>query len=175
MTLAVAQPLLVPTFNLGKILKPSLHTGRSTTPGPQKEPIMHALLTRSLAYVVLGFGAALVPGSLLGQVRTTAGPDSRAIRSVEVTTPASVAHVDSLSTAGPRIVRAGIVAPVAIRSSIASPQGRDDNIGAGRNVAMMGVGVAAIVVGSLIGGDGGTIIAISGGVIGLVGLYRYLR
>jgi hypothetical protein len=40
---------------------------------------------------------------------------------------------------------------------------------------MMGVGVAAIVVGSLIGGDSGTIIAIGGGVIGLFGLYRYLR
>jgi hypothetical protein len=40
---------------------------------------------------------------------------------------------------------------------------------------MMGVGLAGIVVGSIIGGDSGTVIAVSGGVIGLFGLYRYLR
>jgi hypothetical protein len=43
------------------------------------------------------------------------------------------------------------------------------------HVAMMGVGAAAVVVGLIIGGDNGTIIATVGGVIGLVGLYRYLR
>jgi len=39
----------------------------------------------------------------------------------------------------------------------------------------MGAGAAAIIVGLMIGGDGGTIVAISGGVIGLVGLFRYIR
>jgi hypothetical protein len=39
----------------------------------------------------------------------------------------------------------------------------------------MGVGAAAVGLGLIIGGDGGTIIAITGGVIGLVALYRYLR
>lgn len=43
------------------------------------------------------------------------------------------------------------------------------------NVAMMIVGGAALVVGSVIGGDAGTIMMVGGGVIGLVGLYRYLR
>jgi hypothetical protein len=40
---------------------------------------------------------------------------------------------------------------------------------------MMAVGGAALVVGLVIGGDGGLIIATTGGVIGLIGLYRYLR
>jgi hypothetical protein len=37
------------------------------------------------------------------------------------------------------------------------------------------VGAAGIIVGSLIGGDSGTVIAVGGGIIGLFGLYRYLR
>jgi len=40
---------------------------------------------------------------------------------------------------------------------------------------MIGVGAATVGLGLMIGGEGGTIVAISGGVIGLVGLYRYLR
>jgi hypothetical protein len=42
-------------------------------------------------------------------------------------------------------------------------------------VAMMGVGVAGIIAGSTIEGDGGTMISIAGGVVGLIGLFRYLR
>ncbi|MEQ1855713.1 MAG: hypothetical protein ABL963_04530 [Longimicrobiales bacterium] len=43
------------------------------------------------------------------------------------------------------------------------------------NVALMIVGGAALVVGSVIGGDAGTLMMVGGGVAGLVGLYRYLR
>ncbi len=43
------------------------------------------------------------------------------------------------------------------------------------NVAFMIVGGAALVVGSVIGGDAGTLMMVGGGVVGLVGLYRYLR
>jgi hypothetical protein len=40
---------------------------------------------------------------------------------------------------------------------------------------MMAVGGAGLAVGLLIGGDAGTIIASTGGIIGLIGLYRFLR
>ena len=43
------------------------------------------------------------------------------------------------------------------------------------NVALMIVGGAALVVGSLIDGDTGTIVMVSGAAVGLLGLYRYLR
>ena len=46
---------------------------------------------------------------------------------------------------------------------------------AGTNIAMMAVGGAALVVGTIMGGDSGIIIATTGGVIGLVGLFRWLR
>jgi hypothetical protein len=39
----------------------------------------------------------------------------------------------------------------------------------------MAVGGAALVIGALVGDDAGTVIAIGGGVIGLVGLYRFVR
>lgn len=52
---------------------------------------------------------------------------------------------------------------------------RDKDVSVGSNLALMGVGAAAVVVGLLVGGDGGTAIAVGGGVIGLIGLYRYLR
>lgn len=45
----------------------------------------------------------------------------------------------------------------------------------GSNVAMMIVGGAGLIVGAVVGGTPGTIIMIGGGVIGLVGLYRYLQ
>lgn len=43
------------------------------------------------------------------------------------------------------------------------------------NVAWMAVGIAGVMVGSLIGGDAGTVVAVSGGVIALMGLFRYLQ
>ena len=43
------------------------------------------------------------------------------------------------------------------------------------NVALMIVGGAGLVIGSIIGGDTGTIVMVGGGVVGLIGLYRYLR
>ncbi len=43
------------------------------------------------------------------------------------------------------------------------------------NVALMIVGGAALVVGSVIDGDAGTLMMVGGGVVGLIGLYRYLQ
>lgn len=121
----------------------------------------------------LGIGAALLPSSLIAQPGMAAPRDSTAT----VTMPAQGTIVDdTMPAAGPRVARAGVTAPVdRNRTDAASLQESSRQVRAGSNVAMMGVGVAAIVVGSLIGGDSGTIIAVGGGVIGLIGLYRYLR
>ena len=45
----------------------------------------------------------------------------------------------------------------------------------GQGVALMVVGGAAMLGGLIIGGDGGTAIAIGGLAVGLVGLYQYVR
>ncbi len=44
-----------------------------------------------------------------------------------------------------------------------------------QSVALMIVGGAGLIVGSLIDGDTGTIIMVGGGIMGLVGLFNYLR
>ncbi len=77
---------------------------------------------------------------------------------------------------GPRVTSAGVTNAVAM-SSITLPAlvPQDTFSGNGTNVAMMIVGGAAIVVGGMVGGDGGTIIAVTGAVVGLMGLFRYLR
>jgi hypothetical protein len=136
---------------------------------------MTSPFARSFALVAFATSAMLLPSSLDAQADRAVNGDSSAVRIAEVTMPAWGTGVDSLPAAGPRVVRAGVTIPVAVRSGFALPQDSDAQVGAGANVAMMGVGLAAIVVGSLVGGDGGTIIAIGGGVIGLFGLYRYLR
>ncbi|HEY5491576.1 MAG TPA: hypothetical protein VIK25_10345 [Gemmatimonadaceae bacterium] len=45
----------------------------------------------------------------------------------------------------------------------------------GNSPAMMIVGGVALLVGAVIGGDSGTIIMIGGGVLGLFGLWNYLK
>ena len=45
----------------------------------------------------------------------------------------------------------------------------------GQDVALMAVGVGAVIAGALIGGTAGTIIIIGGAAMGLFGLYHYLE
>ena len=134
---------------------------------------MTSLRLRSFAMAVLTLGAATIPSSVDAQVRPAGARDS-SIRRPEISMTATTARVDSL-VAGPRIVRAGVNAPSAGLPRVVPLQSSDAHLGAGRNVAMMGVGIAGVVIGSMVGGDGGTMIAIGGGVLGLVGLFRYLR
>jgi hypothetical protein len=45
----------------------------------------------------------------------------------------------------------------------------------GEPIAMMVVGGAALLAGLIVGGDAGTVIAVAGVIVGLYGLYQYLR
>lgn len=45
----------------------------------------------------------------------------------------------------------------------------------GQDVALMAVGVGAMIAGALIGGTAGTIVIIAGAAMGLFGLYHYLE
>ena len=132
---------------------------------------------RSYALVAAVFaGAAVVPSSLRGQ--ESASPDSvnSATQAASVATSTPVSTTVPAPAAGPRVAPAGIT-----RLMHAGPSGpaqsRDENphLGAGANVAMIGTGAAALVVGLMVGGNGGNMVALGGGVVGLVGLYRYLR
>jgi hypothetical protein len=118
---------------------------------------------RSLAVVCFAlFGALFLPSSLHAQ------SSAAAIDSVQRST------VSSQSALGPTIAPAG----VSRLTNTNIPEGQlraTERVHAGSDVALMGAGAAALIVGLVIGGDAGTIVAIGGGLMGIVGLYRYLR
>jgi hypothetical protein len=117
-----------------------------------------AFLRSFAVLTTLAIGAALLPASLHAQQ----------LPASQMETPEVVA--------GPRAATAGISNVVQAAPALPGEAPYlQDSMGNGPNVAMMLVGGAAIVVGSIVGGDGGQIIMISGAVIGLIGLFRYLR
>lgn len=93
-----------------------------------------------------------------------------------VAAPAGVVEAPDLqAAAGPRLdaVRVG-VAPVEVNAEAADPAAMAQ-ARVGQSMALMIVGGAALVTGLVIGGDAGTILALGGAVVGLIGLYHYLR
>ncbi len=126
----------------------------------------------SHARAALFIGAFIAPISLSAQVEAGAQTDSTTTVSTSTATP--ISGTDAKRSAGPRVAPAALTTSNVSSEAPALPPA-DDNVNMGPNLALMGAGAAAIVVGLLIGGDGGTAIALGGGVIGLIGLYRYLR
>ncbi len=69
--------------------------------------------------------------------------------------------------------RAGVTpksAQQALPQSIA-----DQHLGAGENVALMAVGGAGLIAGLIIGGGGGAALAVGGAVVGLYGLFNFMK
>jgi hypothetical protein len=126
----------------------------------------------SHAGAALFLGAFIAPISLSAQAEAGAQTDSATTVSASAATPISAK--DAQRPAGPRVAPAALTRSN-VGTDVPALPPADDNVNMGPNLALMGAGAAAIVVGLLIGGDGGTAIALGGGVIGLIGLYRYLR
>jgi hypothetical protein len=130
----------------------------------------------SMLFAALFVGAAILPSSLRAQ-RIAAADRGDTIRQASiVATRAPVATVDSAPAAVRRLAPAGITR-LAQPSPLGLAQRREEgaHVGVGPNLALMGTGAAGVVVGLMVGGNGGAAIAVGGGVLGLVGLYRYLR
>lgn len=126
----------------------------------------YALLTLALV------AAAVAPSPLLAQrsAETDLGVvDSAAAPAATLAPMGARAPSFIWVLAGPQVASARW-APTLSADVIAQ-----DRVRAGSNVAMMGVGAAGLAVGLLVGGDSGMIIATTSGVVGLIGLYRYLR
>lgn len=56
-----------------------------------------------------------------------------------------------------------------------APAAYDAHIGAGRNIALMVVGGAALIIGAVIGGAPGLLIGVAGAAVGLYGLYYFIQ
>ena len=126
---------------------------------------------RPLALVVLALAAAVAsPSQLQSQqdVVPAVGQESAAVATAPSTVP--IAAPSAVTLAGPRIQEARFARDAAEPKM--APM-RDE--GLSRNVVWMIVGGATLVVGSVVGGDAGTIMMVTGGVIGLVGLMRFLQ
>ncbi len=109
-------------------------------------------------------GAALLPTSLTAQRGAPADPGIEVAAATPLVTPAPV---------GPRVASTDVVRWTPPDPfDVAEPL--QDRVHVGQDIAMMAVGGAGLVIGLVVGGDGGLIIATTGGVIGLIGLYRYL-
>ncbi len=99
-----------------------------------------------------------------------------------ITVPATTALAQApAATSVPKAAGPTVAAStVGIRSNsttTAKPNSRADerNLGAGRNVALMVVGGAALVIGAVIGGAAGILIAVAGAAVGLYGLYYFVQ
>ena len=80
--------------------------------------------------------------------------------------------------AGPTVDRAAVGARRLDQQPASDADARavlQQRLGLGQARAMMIVGFAAVVIGLLMDNDPGTLIAIGGAVVGLYGLYNYLR
>ena len=86
--------------------------------------------------------------------------------------PAPAAYVQK--SAGPTVA-ASKVGVSRASSAAKAPVAYDARLGAGRNVALMVVGGAALVIGAVIGGAAGLLIAVAGAAIGLYGLYYFVQ
>lgn len=108
-------------------------------------------------------------------VAVLATPFAASGQSTPAPTPANAAAPDS-TPVGPAISSASVAYhPAASADSLVLEPQRRTSQGFGQAQAMMIAGGAAVIVGLVIGDDVGTLIAVGGAVIGLYGLYMYLK
>lgn len=103
------------------------------------------------------------------------------LRAQSLTIPTASPIATQGSVAAPAPEAAAVNGPVAtsvgISRTAVTPgiENAIQNNPSRRDVAWMVLGGATLIVGSIVGGDGGTILMVTGAVIGLVGLWRYLQ
>jgi hypothetical protein len=131
---------------------------------PKEFPMSTRSLLHGFLVVSLLAGSALTLPAQGSATADLALPTSAVITS-------AIAEAAPVTNEGARVLRSGVTREAA--TTFPAPQlmqGADR-----RNVAWMAVGLAALTAGLLIGGDAGSVVAITGGVIGLVGLFRYMN
>lgn len=101
---------------------------------------------------------ALISSSGVALAQVSAAPASKSSQSVGPTVSSNTA---------------GIRAPTESRSL--NSRTTDTHMGAGRNVALMVVGGAALIIGAAIGGTAGVLIAVAGAAVGLYGLFNFIQ
>lgn len=109
--------------------------------------------------------------AMLALVLAAVVPMSARAQSLTAAPVATETAVAAPAPVGPVQTQVGVTRS----TSAAMPMIAQQQNASRRDVAWMVLGGATLIVGSIVGGDGGTIIMIVGGVIGLTGLWRYLQ
>jgi hypothetical protein len=118
-------------------------------------------------------GAQAPPTALV--IAPSAAPHPAATATVEASPPSKpVAESATARVSGPWASTAAFRTVTPATSGGVIHQG-DTHVGAGKNLAMMGVGAAAAGIGLIVGDTAGTSVAVGGGLLGLYGLYRFLK
>ena len=106
-----------------------------------------------------------------------AAPLSLSAQSTPTPTPAPVNAVatNDSTPVGPSIASSVAYRPAASTDSLSLEPQRRRSQGMGQAGAMMIAGGAGVIVGLIIGDDVGTLIAVGGAVVGLYGLYLYMK
>ncbi len=117
--------------------------------------------------------AALMVAAPMAAQQTSFDSTSRAFVPVAVSAPA--VQPVSAATVGPQLQPSAVgfhaLAPTTGAPMVAMPTNGETS----QNVALMLVGGAGLIVGAVIGGRSGTIVMLGSGILGLVGLFRYLQ
>jgi hypothetical protein len=100
------------------------------------------------------------------------------LQAQQVSAPSNAPAETPRSQPGPTIEHAAVGARPVSQSDAsldAAEAAVQQRLGLGQARALMVVGFAAVVIGLLMDNDPGTLIAVGGAVVGLYGLYHYLR
>jgi hypothetical protein len=148
---------------------------------------------------LLFLGATVLPSSLQGQQSAAADRSTTAAQALTVVANPLLVNTAAQATTAetsimvPRAGPAPVIAPyLALSDPLLVPFGitipvpasplalsmapkQDDGVHVGANLALVGVGAAALVTGLVMDNDAGTIIAVGGGVVALIGFYRWLK
>ena len=148
----------------------SAHTSCRQIDSPHIHSPESAMSHRTLFH--LSLLTALLAGSVVVlQAQTITSPTE--LRAPMVG-PASAQQSAVVSPEGARAVPSGIVRAANLAAAPATlpqlHQGADR-----RNVAWMAVGLAGLTIGLLTGGDAGAVVSITGGVVAMIGLFRYMN
>lgn len=120
--------------------------------------------SRQFHYVVAAI-ACLASSAGAQQASTPNSPDVEIARDTTIRAP-HAAQQSTIDRPSDAVRRSAVVAAAPLPAATQS---------IGTSKAQMVVGGAAIVVGALIGGNGGSALALGGAVVGLYGLWNYLK
>lgn len=107
-------------------------------------------------------------------VLAVTSPAALAVAQAPAPVPAP-AHQTTTPAAGPTVAAATAGIRRAEVAKTVPAAAADTRLGAGRNVALMVVGGAALIIGAIIGGTAGVLIAVTGAAVGLYGLYNFIQ